>query len=166
MKTKGNNYAFIDAQNVYLSIKRLGWDLDWKRFRIFLRERFGVEKAQIFIGLVPGNVGLYHYLQSVGFELIFKDTIELKDGSRKGNVDAELVLYSCAIEFNNYDEAIIVSGDGDFACLVEFLQNKDKLKAVIVPDEHKYSALLKKYSKPSDNIIYFMNRSKRILAKT
>ena len=69
------------------------------------------------------------------------------------------------IEFSNYDKAIIVSGDGDFACLIDFLQKKDKLKSVIVPDEFKYSALLKKYSKPDDNIIHFMNRSKRILSK-
>lgn len=165
MKIKNNNYAFIDAQNVHLSVKRLGWDLDWKKFRIFLTERFRVEKAQLFIGLVSGNASLYQYLQSVGFEIIFKDTIELKNGTRKGNVDAELVLYSAAIELNNYNKAVIVSGDGDFACLIDFLQKKDKLKSIIVPDELKYSALLKKYSKPDDNIIHFMNRSKRILYK-
>jgi uncharacterized LabA/DUF88 family protein len=131
-----------------------------------LSERFEVEKAQLFIGLVPGNTSLYQYLQTSGFELIFKDTIEMKDGNRKGNVDAELVLQAAAIEFNNYDNAVIVSGDGDFACLVDFLQKRDKLKAIIVPDEHKYSALLKKYSTPDNNVIYFINRSRRILEKT
>ncbi|MEK7587009.1 MAG: NYN domain-containing protein [Patescibacteria group bacterium] len=165
MKKESNNFAFIDAQNVYLSIKRLGWDLDWNRFRVFLAERFGVKKAQLFIGLVPGNTALYQYLQSAGFELVFKDTIELKDGNRKGNVDAELVLSAAAIEFNNYDKAIIVSGDGDFSCLVDFLQKQGKLEAVIVPDEYKYSALLKKFSTPKNNIIYFINRSQRLLEK-
>ncbi len=165
MKKDANNFAFIDAQNVYLSIKRLGWEIDWHRFRIFLAERFGVTKAQIFIGLVPGNTGLYQYLQSAGFELVFKDTIELKNGDRKGNVDAELVLHSAAIEFENYERAVIVSGDGDFACLVEFLQKRDKLEAVIVPDEYKYSALLKKYSRPDNNVIHFINRSRRLLEK-
>ncbi len=165
VKNELKNYAFIDAQNVHLSIKRLGWEIDWKRFRVFLRERFSVGKAQLFIGLVPGNTALYQYLQSVGFELIFKDTIEMKDGNRKGNVDAELVLHAAAIEFTHYEKAIIVSGDGDFACLVEFLQKNQKLEAVIVPDEYKYSALLKKYSTPDNNVIYFINRSKRILEK-
>lgn len=124
MKNKSNNYAFIDAQNVHLSIKRLDWEIDWARFRVFLSERFGAKKAQLFIGLVPGNTALYQYLQSSGFELVFKDTIELKDGNRKGNVDAELVLSAAAIEYNNYEKAIIISGDGDFACLVDFLQKK------------------------------------------
>ena len=166
MRNTENNYAFIDAQNVHLSIKRLAWELDWKKFRIFLRERFGVAKAQLFIGLVPGNAALYQYLQSAGFELVFKDTIEMKDGIRKGNVDAELVLYAAAIEFSNYDKAVVISGDGDFSCLVDFLQKKDKLRAIIVPDENKYSALLKKYSRADDNLMYFINRSKRLLSKS
>ena len=165
MKKESKNYAFIDAQNVHLSIKRLGWEIDWRRFRVFLNERFGVKKAQLFIGLVPGNTALYQYLQSAGFELVFKDTIELKDGNRKGNVDAELVLSAAAIEFINYDKAVIVSGDGDFAYLVDFLQKREKLEAIIVPDEHKYSALLKKYSTPDNNVIYFINRSRRLLER-
>ncbi len=163
MKKDLNNYAFIDAQNVHLSVKRLGWKLDWKKFRVFLSERFGVSKAQLFIGLVPGNTALYQYLQASGFELVFKDTIELRDGTRKGNVDAELVLYAAAIEFNSYEKAVLVSGDGDFACLAEFLQKKGKLEAIIVPDEKKYSALLKRFSTPEHNAIQFINRSKRIL---
>jgi len=31
------------------------------------------------------------------------------------------VLYAAAIEYSNYDKAVIVSGDGDFYCLHEFL---------------------------------------------
>ena len=133
MKKESKNYAFIDAQNVHLSIKRLGWEIDWRRFRVFLNERFGVKKAQLFIGLVPGNTALYQYLQSAGFELVFKDTIELKDGNRKGNVDAELVLSAAAIEFINYDKAVIVSGDGDFACLVDFFAKKGKIRSNYCP---------------------------------
>jgi len=64
----------------------------------------------------------------------------------KGNVDAELVLHAAAIEYQNYDKAIIVSGDGDFACLVEYLAQKKKLLHVFTPD-HYYSKLLKPYSK-------------------
>ena len=63
---------------------------------------------------------------------MFKDTIELKDGNRKGNVDAELVLSAAAIEFINYDKAVIVSGDGDFACLVDFCK-KGKIRSNYCP---------------------------------
>ncbi|HEY1645494.1 MAG TPA: hypothetical protein VGF75_03865, partial [Candidatus Saccharimonadales bacterium] len=49
-------------------------------------------------------------------------------------------------QFPNYDKAIIVTGDGDFACLAEFLEDKDKLLHIIVPN-HKYSKLLQPFSK-------------------
>lgn len=62
------------------------------------------------------------------------------------------------IEFNKYDKAVIVSGDGDFYCLIKYLREKDKLKTVIVPNKEKYSALIKKSS--SGNIT-FMNDLKR-----
>jgi uncharacterized LabA/DUF88 family protein len=81
-------------------------------------------------------------------QVIFKPTTEFtKDGdvTVKGNVDAELVLYCSAILFNEYDKAIIVSGDGDFYCLEEFLENKHKLLHILVPN-YQYSKLLKRFS--------------------
>ncbi len=33
MKTEDNNYAFIDSQNLNLSIRDQGWVLDFRRFR-------------------------------------------------------------------------------------------------------------------------------------
>ena len=58
---------------------------------------------------------------------------------------------------------MIVSGDGDFYCLIEYLLQKDKLEMVLVPDEVKYSALLKKLSKSDKNIFEFLNRKKNKL---
>lgn len=63
----------------------------------------------------------------------------------KGNVDAELVLHTM-IEWNNYDKAVIITGDGDFHCLVEYLKKKEKLKKLLIPNRHKYSALLRKFA--------------------
>ena len=79
-----------------------------------------------------------------GFILIFKPTLKIKPGKVKGNVDAELVLHTM-IEFPNYDKAVIASGDGDFACLVDYLQSKNKLKKLLVPNKNKYSSLLRKF---------------------
>lgn len=47
----------------------------------------------------------------------------------RGNVDTELVLYSAAIEYDNYDKAIVTTSDGDFACLFKFLTERGKLGA-------------------------------------
>ena len=51
----------------------------------------------------------------------------------KGNVDAELVLHTM-IQKENFEKAIIVSGDGDFYCLIEYLSNKDLLDKVMTPN--------------------------------
>ena len=142
MKKKGNNYAFIDSQNLNLAIRELGWKLDFRRFRIHLEEKYAVSKAFLFIGYIEGNTDLYTSLQKAGFICIFKPTLKYKDGTTKGNCDAELVLQAM-IEYANYDKGVIVSGDGDFYCLVDHLIEKKKLESVIIPNRFKFSALLK-----------------------
>lgn len=137
-----NNYAFIDSQNVNLSIQNLGWKLDFKRFRKYLKEKFYVSKAFLFIGYIEGNNQLYTTLQDAGFICIFKPTLQYQDGTTKGNCDAELVLQAM-IEYPHYEKALISTGDGDFYCLINYLIEKNKLKAVMIPNRLKFSALLK-----------------------
>ena len=68
---------------------------------------------------------MYEQLKSYGYDLIFKQTVKDSLGKPKGNVDAELVLHTM-IEYPHFDKAIIVSGDGDFIQLVEYLKNQGK----------------------------------------
>lgn len=140
-------YAFIDSQNLNLGISSQGWRLDFLRFRIYLKDKYKVEKAFLFIGYLPSKKNLYKYLKDCGYVLIFKPTrINGKNKIVKGNVDAELVLWSANIEYKNYEKAIIVSGDGDFYCLINLLDKKNKLLQVLVPNK-KYSGLLRKFRK-------------------
>lgn len=146
-KQKDNNYAFVDAQNLYVGIRHSGWELDYKEFRNYIRTKYNVSKAFLFIGYVPQNTGLYKYLQDAGFILIFKPVLEIRRDKKrtfKGNVDAEMVLHAM-IEFPNYDKAVLVSGDGDFACLAKFLYDQNKLLKIIVPND-KYSSLLRDFA--------------------
>lgn len=151
-----NNFAFIDSQNVYLSIRSQGWDIDWKRFRVYLKEHYKVEKAFLFVGYIEGNNKLYTKLQEAGFICIWKPVLTYKDGTVKGNVDAELVLHTM-IQLPNFDQAVIVTGDGDFYCLIQYLLEKQKLRTVLVPNQEKYSGLLKSFAKKN---IAFMNNLK------
>jgi uncharacterized LabA/DUF88 family protein len=96
----------------------------------------------MFLGFIEGNTDLYTTLQSAGFICIFRPTLKYKDGTVKGNCDAELVLQAM-IDFDEYHKAILVTGDGDFHCLVKYLIEKEKLEAVIIPNRFKFSALLK-----------------------
>jgi uncharacterized LabA/DUF88 family protein len=148
-----NNYAFIDSQNVYLSVRRQGWKIDWKRFRIYLKDHYAVEKAYLFVGYMEGNNHIYAKLQEAGFICVFKPVLTYKDGTIKGNVDAELVLHTM-IEFLHFDKAILVTGDGDFYCLIQYLLKKDKLRMVLIPDRRKYSVLLRRFANKN---IAFLN---------
>jgi uncharacterized LabA/DUF88 family protein len=126
-----------------MSMRECGWKLDWSKLRTYLREKYGVTSAYLFIGFMREHQDLYKNLQKSGFILIFKETQRRFDGSSKGNVDAELVL-NAMIEYSNYDKAVIITGDGDFACLVTYLRQQKKLAVVLAPNQAKYSAFLKK----------------------
>jgi uncharacterized LabA/DUF88 family protein len=138
-----NNFAFIDGQNVHLGISTLGWKLGWKRFRVHLNESYGVTTAYIFMGFLPENQGLYQSLQRSGYVLIFKPVTYRGGGKAKGNVDAELVLQAM-IDLDKYEKAVIVTSDGDFACLVRYLYEKGRLERVLSPNRKGCSALLKR----------------------
>jgi len=147
-KRKESIYAFIDSQNLNLGIKSCGWKLSFSKFRLYLKNKYNVKKAFLFIGYVSGNESLYTSLQRSGYILVFKPTLEIKKNNKtfvKGNVDAELVLHTM-VELDNFDKAIIVSGDGDFHCLIEYLEQKKKLLRILVPTK-KYSGLLRKFHK-------------------
>lgn len=141
-----NNYAFIDGSNLYLGVRDLGWRLDYEKFRIYLKEKYGIEKAYLFMGNVPRFSSLYKKLQEDGYILILKPTIPNEKGELKGNVDADLVLQTM-IDFNNYKKAIIVSGDGDFYSLVHHLYVNKKLLQVIAPNKKQSSCLLRREAK-------------------
>ena len=137
---KRPNFAFIDGQNLKKSIQNQGWSLDYKEFRNYLDKEYNVKKAYMFIGMVNTNQQLYSALQDFGYHLVFKPTLATKQGELKGNVDAEMVLYALT-QINQYDKAVIVSGDGDFYTLVQYLKSQGKLHTLLVPNEKAYSNL-------------------------
>lgn len=162
MKQKENNYAYVDGANLYKGINELGWRLDYFRFRIWLKEKHGVSRAYLFLGLIPKNKALYTYLQEAGFTLVFKETTYDTDGKAKGNCDADLVLRVVSDFYENkFDWAIIISSDGDFASLVQFLKDKNKLRAVLAMDNKKCSILLKRTGAKITYLKEFKNQLSR-----
>jgi len=161
-------YAFIDSQNLNVGTQKSGWKMDWRKFRKFLADQYGVTKAFMFIGYIPENEDLYEQMHQAGYAVVLKPTFDLTrpqpemlevmgedQGQKpaeteekkpvKGNIDAELVLWAMK-EMSNYEKAIIVSGDGDFYCLVEYLDQKNRLLNLLAPSQH-YSSLYNRYEK-------------------
>ena len=139
----------------------MGWNLDFKKFRVYLKEKYSVSVAYLFIGYIPTNQDLYSSLQKDDYVLMFKPVLPNKEGKHKGNVDADLVLQAM-IDYNNngYDKAIIVSSDGDFYCLAKYLYEYNKLAAVISPYRETCSVLLKQSAK--DKIVFMDNLRQKL----
>ena len=165
---RDKTYAFIDSQNLNLGTskdiyknKKLiykGWQLDFKKFRHYLTDKFKVEKAFLFIGYIKKNWRLYKYLESSGYELVFKPTTKDRLGKPKGNVDSEIVLHSAVIQYSKYDQAVFVAGDGDYYCLYEYLEQKNKLLRIIIPNQKSESSLLRKFQKYKIFLIFDRNK--------
>lgn len=171
-------YAFIDSQNLNVSTQKFGWKMDWKKFRKWLTDKYGVTKAYMFIGYIPEFESIYEQMHDAGYAVVLKPTFDLtrphpemldeadaaqlpKEEDKKpvkGNVDAELVLWTMK-EMSNYEKAIIVSGDGDFYSLVEYLEGKKRLKHILAPTAH-YSSLYNRY----ENYIVRLDQHRRELA--
>jgi|SRR5690606_39043230 len=147
-------YAFIDSQNLNIGTQKVGWKMDWKKFYQYLQNEYGVTRAYLFVGYIPEFEDMYRQLHDFGYSVVLKPTQDLtrpvqeKNDEQdkkpvKGNIDAELVLWAMK-EFQHYQKAIVVSGDGDFYCLLEYLEEQGKLGKVLVPNSH-FSSLFNRY---------------------
>jgi uncharacterized LabA/DUF88 family protein len=172
-----NNYAFIDSQNLNLGVKNdlinpytkkleyKGWRLHFGKFRVYIRDKYDVKQAFLFIGKVDGNEWLYSELQNYGYKIVFKPTTKIFDKYNnkweiKGNVDAELVLHAM-LEFKNYEKAVIVAGDSDYRCLIEYLLDQTKLKRLLIPNIYRTPDLFKPFDKYIDYVSPLENKLKK-----
>jgi uncharacterized LabA/DUF88 family protein len=163
-RKKPGNYAFIDSQNLNVSVQKYGWKMDWRKFRQFLTDKYEVKKAFMFIGYVPEFEDIYEKMHQAGYAVVLKPTFDMsrpqpeekqlnKNGEEKkvkGNVDADMVLWAMK-EMKNYDKAVIVSGDGDFFGLVEYLHQVGKLHKILTPTG-QYSSLFHQFEDSLERI--------------
>lgn len=162
-----SNLAFIDAQNMhfgttkcYKCAKRLGirirdirledcncgnaWEINLPKFRIYLKENYKVSEAYYLLGnLQDKNTDMYNEIQKAGFILVFKEHHSKLKSKKKGNVDADLVfeVMKSLIDNQEFDQAILVSGDGDYKKLVNYLIVKEKFRKILFPNKEFASSL-------------------------
>jgi uncharacterized LabA/DUF88 family protein len=149
MRSHANN-AYIDGANLHNSTKHIGLELDYRRLRIWLREKYGVGEAYIFLGFIEQYAELYAHLRRCGFILIFKEVVYDGTGKAKGNCDADLVLHAVSDAYERkFAKALIVSSDGDYASLVRFLNKRQQIEAILSPArQENCSVLLKRTNVP------------------
>lgn len=141
-----NNVAYIDGANLHKAVEHFGWTFDYARLRVWLTQKYGVTQAYLFLGLIPKYKNLYTYLQEVGFTLVFKEVIYDGEGKVKGNCDADIVVRAVRDSYeNSFNKVVLISSDGDYAPLVSFLIEKNRLFVILSPASYnKCSILLKR----------------------
>ena len=144
------NLAFIDGQNLYMGTAKReldAWQIDLARLRVYLKQKYHVGKAYYFLGFVQEvNQDLYKEIQNAGFVLIFREHNPAMVGKKKGNVDSDIIFHIMKALYLEEDFAniILVSGDGDYKLLVDFLIAENRFEKILFPNKTFASSLYKK----------------------
>jgi uncharacterized LabA/DUF88 family protein len=153
-----NNLAFIDGQNLHLGSLENGWEVDYKRFRIYLKDKYKIKRAYYFIGYYKKSFkNLYLKLSKSGFILVFKKYSNFSLSIKKGNIDNDLIfeVMRILIEEKDVNKIFIISSDGDYKKLVNYLIYKKKFGKIIFPNKrfssNLYNNLHSKYFDYLDN---------------
>ncbi len=64
-------------------------------------------------------------------------------GTKKGNVDADIIfsIMERIYKQEKFDKVVLVSGDGDYKKLIDFLIEQNKLEKVLFPKQRYASSL-------------------------
>lgn len=125
--------VFVDGSNFfYMQKDCLKWWIDPKKLLRWCGERGEVVDATYYASVDPVNEAQGGYIKALchmGFRVESKaiKTFTQSDGTEKhkANLDIEIVL-DMFNTINNYDEAILVSGDADFGRALQILRARGK----------------------------------------
>ena len=130
---KGKTYIFIDAENLLYSQHTLGWRISYEKLMYFFKKECGDEaRCFVYKGVDENNTGQKKFLDMLdinGYILRTKVVKIIKNSKGKskwkGNLDIELALEMIELK-NKYDTAVLISGDSDFAVVLDKLKQSGK----------------------------------------
>ena len=148
-----NNTAYIDGQNLHMGTAKSAseWHIDYAKFRIYLTQKYHVAKAYYCLGYVQEGSPiekLYETIQQAGFILVFRQHNGAMTGKKKGNVDSDIIFSIMKQLYmrDQFGKIVLISGDGDYKMLVDFLIEQDKFEKILFPNRKYRSSLYKSLS--------------------
>ena len=134
---KGKTNVFIDAANIELSAKDLGFQVDYRRLHKWLKHECDLEFIGFFTVRFENKKhdAFLTVLKKSGYKLTTKPLKLIKnrrDGThlRKANFDVEIAVEAMK-RIDSFDTFILFSGDSDFDYLIKELKKQGK-KAIVV----------------------------------
>lgn len=114
---------FIDGANLFYAAAHLNIDIDYTKLLYYLTKGRRLVRAYFYTGIDRSNEkqqGFLMWMRHNGYRVITKDVIQLPDGSKKANLDVEIAVDMMKLA-SYCDAAVLVSGDGDLAYVVNAL---------------------------------------------
>lgn len=128
---------FVYGSNYFYMFKKLGWDIDYKKLLAYCSRYGTVVDAYYYTGDKgdKSQDGFFGALQTIGYVIKTKPLKTITDNSsgqaiQKANLDIEIAL-DMINTVNNYDVAVLASGDGDFRTVLELIRSRGKSFEVI-----------------------------------
>uniref|UniRef100_A0A7C4R5V9 NYN domain-containing protein n=1 Tax=candidate division CPR3 bacterium TaxID=2268181 RepID=A0A7C4R5V9_UNCC3 len=164
IKNKEQRVAvFVDVQNMYYTARHLYQSK--VNFGAILKEAVVDRKliraiAYAVKAQMPEEGSFFDALQKSGFEVKTKDLQVFIDGTKKADWDVGIAMDIIKMA-PGIDSVILVSGDGDYIPLVEYLQNHGKSVEIVSFGRSSSQNLINK----SDDFLDLDKITKKILLK-
>lgn len=152
-KPKANVY--IDGANMYFAQKKLGWRFDWQKLFDVLINTYAAEEIYYYSGLKTDDLQMKEFLERLrgfGYQIVTKPLKKIRVGDTdqkssspfifKANFDVEITADMLLMK-DDYDVAILFSGDSDFEYVIKKCQSFGK-KVIVFGVERGLSQELRK----------------------
>jgi uncharacterized LabA/DUF88 family protein len=141
LSSEPNNFAFIDGQNLRFSAKKAGLSVNYGALVSYLRERHDVRLVYIADCYYKSRKPFYKATEAAGVIFCFRRPFRDLSMEWKANVDVDLTI-AVLDRIDRYNQAVLITGDGDFMSLIRYLDNRNKFRMLIGPDPANTSHLL------------------------
>lgn len=149
---KGRVYVFIDAANIFYSQRTLKWRISYERLRAYFEKECGECKLFVYTAQDinrPQQERFLRMLKSNGYIVRTKPVkkIRISHGiyEWKGDFDVEVTM-DILIHLADYDSLVLLSGDSDFAPVIERVKSQGK-RVIVMSAKHHISRELLELAK-------------------
>ena len=148
--TKGKTAVFIDAANIFYSQRTLGWRISYEKLLEYLKSECDIVEASVYTATDttrPEQLKFLQLLRRSGYIVRTKPVkkIQIAKGvyQWKGDFDVELTI-DMLDAAARYDTAILMSGDSDFAPIIDRIRYLGKRVIVMSVKGHVSKELLER----------------------
>lgn len=139
---KGRVFVFIDAANILYSQRTVGWRIGYEKLKAYFQKECNLRKIFFYTGKVGRDDKQNRFLkklESYGYIVQTKEVKRIKIAPDtyeiKGDLDVDLTIDALE-NIEEFDTCILMSGDSDFAPLLDKLKEKGKWVIVMSTRGH------------------------------